>query len=211
MFTKLGEYNKMKCSICGSESLEVIKSKGKKSRELLLKCEECGNIFREIVEGNIPVDCRVVVSEFENSSKTYIKLYPDETLHNGDLLDVNGRLAEITSIENKRGGRVSTSQVDEIETIWASYKDIPARVGISVDYGGRILSEKVEVNPDLEFTIGDVVKMGNIIFRINSLKTQERKLRRGFARANVTKRVYGRPIDEKRFKYDLTSKVLHHE
>jgi uncharacterized Zn finger protein len=53
-----------------------------------------------------------------------------------------------------------------------------------------------------------MVKMGNIIFQINSLKTLERKMRKGFARASVTKRVYGRPVDEHRFKYDLTSKVV---
>ncbi|HTX61966.1 MAG TPA: HVO_0476 family zinc finger protein [Methanobacterium sp.] len=198
----------MNCSICGSTSLEIIKSKGKKSKELLLRCEDCGNIFREIMEVDNPVDCRVVVSEYESSHKTFVKLYPDEKLQTGDLLDLDGRMAEITSIENKRGGRVRKSPVEEVETIWASYKDIPARVGISVDYGGRILSEKVEVNPDFEFTIGDVLKMGNIYFKINSLKTMERKMRRGFARASVTKRVYGRPVEEKRFKYDLTSKVL---
>lgn len=98
-----------------------------------------------------------------------------------------------------------------METIWASYADIPARVGISVDFGGRILSHKVDVNPEFEFTIGEVAKIGNIIFKINSLKTLERKMRKGFARASVTKRVYGRPVDEKRFKYDLTSKVVVNE
>ena len=36
-------------------------------------------------------------------------------------------------------------------------------------------------------------------------------MRKGFARASVTKRVYGRPVDEKRFKYDLTSKVVVNE
>ncbi len=198
----------MNCTVCGSDSLEIIKAKGKKSKELLLKCEECGNIFREGVDVGKPVDRRVVVSEFENSHKTFIKLYEDEILHLGDLIDLDGREAEITSLENKRGGRVSKSAVEDVETIWASYTDIPARVGISIDYGGRILSQKVEVNPDFEFTIGEVVKMGNIIFRINSLKTLERKMRKGFARASVTKRVYGRPVDEHRFKYDLTSKVV---
>ena len=198
----------MKCSVCGSESLEIIKSKGKKTRELLLKCEECGNIFKEVVNVVNPLDCRVVVSEFEKSHKTFIKLYPDEIIHNGDLLDLNGRMAEITSIENIKGGRVFESMVKDVETIWASYKDIPARVGISIDYGGRILSKKVEVNPDLEFIIGDTVKMGNIIFRINSLKTMERKMRKGFARAAVTKRVYGRPVEDEKYKYDLSSKVL---
>jgi uncharacterized Zn finger protein len=198
----------MKCSECGSESLEILKSKGKKSRELLLKCNDCGNIFREVIDVDNPTDIRVVVSEFEKSHKTFIKLYPDEILETGVLLDLNGREALISSIENKKRGRVSKSMVKDIETIWATYHDIPARVGISVDYGGRILSEKVDINPDFEFTIGDVVKMGNIIFRINSLKTLERKMRRGFARASVTKRVYGRPVEEKRFKYDLSSKVI---
>lgn len=201
----------MKCPVCGSNSLEVIKSKGKKSKELLLKCEECGNIFREVVDVGKLVDTRVVVSEFEKSHKTFIKLYEDKTIYTGDLVDVDGRKAEITSIENKRGGRVSKSSVDEVETIWASYADIPARVGISVDFGGRILSHKVDVNPEFEFTIGEVAKIGNIIFKINSLKTLERKMRKGFAQASVTKRVYGRPVDEKRFKYDLTSKVVVNE
>ncbi len=196
------------CPLCGSDSLEVIKSKGKKSVELLLKCEECGNIFREVVEAGKPVDRRVVVSEFEDTHKTFTRLYEEDVLQIGDGLDLAGRKAEVTSIENKKGGRVSKSPVQDIETIWASYKDIPARVGISVDFGGRILSEKVEVNPEFEFKIGDVAKIGNIIFKINSLKTMERKMRKGFAHARVTKRVYGRPVDEGRFKYDLTSKVV---
>lgn len=198
----------MKCIICGSESLEILKSKGISSKELLLKCEDCGNIFREIVDVGKPIDCRVVVSEFENSHKSFIKLYPDEILQTGEMMEIDGREAEITSLENKRGGRVSKSSVNDINTIWASYRDIPARVGISVDFGGRILSEKVDVTRDFEFVVGDVVKMGNLIFRINSLKTQERKLRRGFARAAVTKRVYGRPVDDKQYKYDLSSKVI---
>lgn len=198
----------MRCNVCGSESLAIIKSKGKNSKELLLECEECGNIFRETIDIGKPLDCRVVVSEFEKSHKSFIKLYPSEILQTGDAIEVDGREAEITSLENKRGGRVSKSPVDDINTIWASYLDTPARVGISVDFSGRILSEKVEVNRDFEFVIGDVIKMGNLIFRINSLKTMERKMRRGFARASVTKRVYGRPVDDEKVNHDLSSRVL---
>lgn len=198
----------MKCPVCNSESCEILKSKGIKSRELLLKCEECGNIFRETVNVEKPLDLRVVVSEFEKSHKSFITVYPDDILQVEGVIEVEGREAEITSIENIRGGRVSKSPVKEIETIWASYLDTPARVGISVDFGGRILSQKVEVDRDFEFIVGDLVKMGNLYFRINSLKTIERKMRRGFARAAVTKRVYGRPVDEERYKYDLTSKVI---
>jgi len=59
----------MKCTVCGSESCEILKSKGKISKELLLKCNECGNVFREIVEVGKPVEVRVVVSEYESSIK----------------------------------------------------------------------------------------------------------------------------------------------
>ncbi len=199
----------MKCPICNSESYEVLKTKGKTSKEFLLKCNECGNTFRETVMTEKPLDCRVVVSEFEETHKTFIKIKSNEILQVGDVIEVNERPAEITSLENKRGGRVYKSIINDLETIWASYIDIPIRVGISVDFGGRILSQKVEVTPDLEFKIGDIVKMGNIIFRINSLKTLQRKMRKGFARAAVTKRVYGRPLEDvKRYNYDLTSKVI---
>ncbi len=199
----------MKCTVCGSESCEILKSKGKISKELLLKCNKCGNIFRETVDVGKPVDIRVVVSEYESSHKTFVKLYPDEFLEFEGVIDIDGRPAEITSLENKRGGRVMACPVSEIETIWASYIDTPARIGISVDYGGRILSRKVEVDREFEFTIGDVVKMGNVLFKIRAMKTNDRKMRKGFAKAFVIKRVYGRPGDDlKRYQYDLTSKIV---
>jgi len=175
----------MKCTVCGSESCEILKSKGKLSKELLLKCNKCGNIFRETVEVEKLIEVRVVVSEYESSHKTFVKLYHDEFLEFEGVLDLDGRPAEITSIENKKGGRVMVSPVSEIDTIWASYIDTPARIGISVDYGGKILSRKVEVDREFEFTIGDVVKLGNVIFKIKAMKTNDRKMRKGFAKAFV--------------------------
>ncbi len=198
----------MKCPVCESESYEILKSKGKHSKELLLKCEECGNIYKETIIREKPVDVRIVISEFEKSKKAFVKLYPDEVLMVDDILDLDGKEVAVNSIEIKTSARVYRSPVSDIETIWASSMDIPSRVGISVDFGGRVISKKVEVDRDFEFTVGDIVKLGNIIFRINSLKTIERKVRKGFAKASVTKRVYGRPFEEqKRPAYDLTSKI----
>jgi len=199
----------MKCPACESEYYEILKSKGKHSKELLLKCEECGNVYREIIAREKPVDVRIVISEFESSSKGFIKLYPDEELRLGDVLGFEDKKVEITSIETKKGGRANKSNVNEINTIWASSLDIPARIGISVDFGGRIISKKVEVDRDFEFHVGDVIKLGNLIFRVNSIKTIERKVRKGFAKAYVTKRVYGKPLDKSvRYNYDLSSKLV---
>jgi uncharacterized Zn finger protein len=147
----------MKCPACESEYYEILKSKGKHSKELLLKCEECGNVYKETIIREKPVEVRVVTSEFESSKKDFIKLYPDEELIVGDILDIEGKRIEITSIETKRGGRIYKSLVSDIETIWASSLDIPARIGISIDYGGRILSRKVEVDRDFEFHVGDII------------------------------------------------------
>jgi uncharacterized Zn finger protein len=202
----------MKCPVCDSESYEIIKTKGKNTKEVLLKCNECGNTFRETI--NIPkrVECRIIISKFEESEKKHIKLYPDEVLQLGEILVVDDEDVEITSLENNRGGRVSKSLVSELETIWASSLSGPARVGISIDYGGRILSRKVEVERDFQFTVGDVVKMGRAVFRIKSMKTITSKIRKGSALAEQIKRVYGRPADRKdKFQYDLTTKIVENE
>jgi len=198
----------MKCPVCESESFKVLKSKGKRLKEFLLECNECCNVYREVISRK-PVDIRIVISEFEASRKEYVKIYPDEELQVDYILDINGKEVAITSIENKRGGRVYQSPVSDIETIWASSLDIPARVGISVDFKGKIISKKVDVDRDFEFHVGDVIKLENLIFRVNSIKTLERKVRKGFAKADVTKRVYGKPLDNyKKYKYNLSSNVV---
>ncbi|MBI5460534.1 HVO_0476 family zinc finger protein [Methanobacterium sp.] len=199
----------MKCPVCDSESHEILKTKGKNTKEVLLKCNECGNTFRETI--NIPkmVECRVIISKFEESVKKTIKLYPDEILQAGEVLIVDDEEVEITSLENTRGGRVLKSPVSELVTIWAASLAGPARVGISIDYGGRILSRKVEVERDFQFNVGDVVKLERSVFQIKSMKTITSRIRKGGAVAEQIKRVYGRPADKRdRFQYDLTSKIV---
>lgn len=65
---------------------------------------------------------------------------------------------------------------------------------------------------DFQFTVGDVVKMGNVVFRIKSMKTITSKIRRGGALAEQIKRIYSRPASHKdKFQYDLTSKIVENE
>ncbi|MBI4813287.1 MAG: hypothetical protein HY802_02815 [Methanobacterium sp.] len=199
----------MKCPVCDSESHEILKTKGKNTKEVLLKCNECGNTFRETITIPKMVECRVIISKFEESVKKTIKLYTDEILQAGEVLIVDDEEVEITSLENIRGGGVLKSPVSELVTIWAASLAGPARVGISIDYGGRILSRKVEVERDFEFNVGDVVKLERSVFQIKSMKTITSRIRKGGAVAEQIKRVYGRPADKRdRFQYDLTSKIV---
>jgi len=198
----------MKCPVCGSQEHQILKSKGKLTQELLLKCEECGTVFRETKEAPRPLEIRIIISKFEESLKKWATFYPDEILRVDDVLEVGDERVRGTSLENKRSARVMESMVEDLITIWAASVDIPARVGVSVDLHGRVLSRKVEVDRDFTFTVGDVVKMGRTIFRIKTIKTLERRMRRGFAYADVTKRVYGIPVSERRYDYDLTMNVV---
>jgi uncharacterized Zn finger protein len=204
----------MRCPICGSDSIEILKSKNESSKtqeieKLILKCNDCETVFRKTLTHDKPTNFRVIISEHEKSKKDFIQIYPDEMLSVGDILKVGEENVKITSLENKRGARVNKTQAFNLVTIWASSQDIPARFGISIDYHGRVLSKKVDVERDFIITIGDVVKIEDVYFRINSLKTIERKMRKGFAVASVIKRVYGKPLPHKvPYRYDLTSNIV---
>jgi uncharacterized Zn finger protein len=200
----------MKCPGCGSELYLILKSKeGKRSKELLLKCAECETVYKRSVTKKTPIDCRIIISEYGNSTKTYLKLYPDEMLEVGNVLDLKGLEVEVTSLETKRGARVNRGLVSSMETIWASSLSMPARIGVSVDFGGRTFSKKVKVERDFEFKVGDVIKLGKTLFKVHAIKTNTQRLRRGAARASTIRRVYGRSVDQNEFcNHDLSTRVV---
>lgn len=204
----------MKCPTCGSNSIEVLKSKKETSKtqeieKLILKCEDCQSVFRETLSYEKPVDFRIIISEHESSRKEFIKIYPDDILSTGDILKVGEESVEISSLENKNGARVNKSVASDLVTIWASSLDTLARVGISIDYHGLVRSYKVDVERDFVMTVGDVVKLGEVFFKISSIKTTEKKIRKGSSIASAIKRVYGKPFDIKvPYKYNLTNNII---
>ncbi len=204
----------MKCPICGSYSVDILKSKLEDSKnheieKLILKCGDCETVFRDTIKHKKPIDFRIIISELDHSYKEFIKIYPEDILSVGDVLIVDDKNVEITSLENKKGGRVSRSIASDLVTIWASSIDIPIRIGVSIDFHGITSSYKIDVNRDLKVQIGDVFKIENIYFRVDSLKTIERKMRKGFAIASVIKRIYGKPLNHKApFQIDLTEHII---
>ena len=82
----------MVCPVCGYDEFEVIKSKGKKNRDLLVKCDECGHVYHETApEEAHEVKVRVIISEFETSWKTNVTLYSDEYLEVGTILYIDDK------------------------------------------------------------------------------------------------------------------------
>ncbi|OED30078.1 HVO_0476 family zinc finger protein [Methanosphaera sp. WGK6] len=202
----------MVCPICGFDEYEILKSNGKNNRELLVKCDDCGHIYRDIApEEAYEIEVRVIISEFETSWKTTVKLYSDEYLETGTLLYIDDKDVEVTSIENMEENRVYECPVVDIKTIWVKSLDTLARIGLSIDNHGTVLSHKIEVERDFIFAIGEVGEVKGLKFRIYAFKTLERNMRKGYAYAKVIKRVYGRLLprnDKSKVKYDLTEYVV---
>lgn len=202
----------MECPICGSYDIEILNSKQKSSKkklmeEYLLKCEECGHVFRDMFSAKKPKAYRLIISEQDKSHKTTIELSPSDDLKVGDILLSDLGQVEVTSIE-VADKRVNRSKIEDINTIWASSVEIPARIGFSVDLHGEVDSYKLDLDRDFEIAPGDVVKIDNHIVKVHVIKTQERKLTSGFAKAGVIKRVYSKPVKFNNFDYDLTKDIF---
>lgn len=202
----------MECPICGSDDIEILNSKQKESKkkymeEYLLKCFDCGHVFKDVISAKKPKSYRLIISEQNQSRKTTIELSPSDELKVGDVLLSDVGQVEVTSIE-VNDTRVTKALLDDVETIWATSVEIPARIGFSVDLHGKVDSYKLDLDRDFEIAPGDVVKIENRIVKVHVIKTNERKLTSGFAKANVIKRVYSKPVKFNNFDYDLTKYIF---
>lgn len=202
----------MQCPICDSDDIEIlnskqIKSKKKLTEEYLLKCQDCGHVFKDVFSAKKPKDYRIIISQQDKSQKTTIELSPSDELEVGDVLLSDVGQVEVTSIEVD-GNRVNKSLIEDINTIWATSIDIPARIGFSVDLHGEVDSYKLDLERDFEIAPGDVVKIENRIVKVHVIKTKERKLTSGFAKAGVIKRVYSKPVKFNNYDYDLTQNIF---
>ena len=202
----------MDCPICGSDEIEILNSKQKTSKkkfteEYLLKCDDCGHVFKDVVSLKKPRPYRIIISEQDKAHKTTIDLSPSDELEIGDVLLSEFGQVEVSGIE-VGDKRVKKSQLEDVNTIWASSIEIPARIGFSVDLHGEVDSYKLDLERDFEIAPGDVVKIDNHIVKVHVIKTQERKLTSGFAKANVIKRVYSKPVKFNNYDYDLTKNIF---
>ncbi|MBR4397032.1 MAG: hypothetical protein IKS93_04180 [Methanobrevibacter sp.] len=202
----------MDCPICGSDDVEILNSKQKSSKkklmeEYLLKCEDCGHVFKDVISLKKPKPYRLIISELDKSHKTTIELSPSDELKSGDILLSDLGQVEVTSIE-VGDKRVNKAKLEDINTIWANSIEIPAWIGFSVDLHGEVDSYKLDLERDFEIAPGDVVKIDKHIVKVHVVKTQERKLTSGFAKAAVISRVYSKPVKFNNYDYDLTNYII---
>ena len=172
-----------------------------------MKCEDCGHVFKDVISLKKPKPYRLIISEQDKSHRTEIELSPSDELKIGDVLLSDLGQVEVTGIE-VGDKRVNKAKLEDVNTIWANSVEIPARIGFSVDLHGEVDSYKLDLERDFEIAPGDVVKIDNHIVKVHVIKTQDRKLSSGFAKAGVIKRVYSKPVKFNNYDYDLTRYIF---
>ena len=164
-------------------------------------------MYRNIISLKKPRPYRLIISEQDKSHKTTIDLSPSDNLKVGDTLLSDLGQVEVTGIEIG-DRRVNKSKLEDVDTIWASSVEIPTRIGFSVDLHGEVDSYKLDLERDFEIAPGDIIKLDKHIVKVHVIKTQEKKLTSGFAKAGVIKRVYSKPVKFNNYDYDLTRNIF---
>jgi len=182
------------CPSCGGEEYTVLR---KNNDEALVKCEECGHVYRFRLPGEpemIPV--KTIVS-FEKESRTGItELEPDEICSVGEQRvaeigeDIHG--VEITGIETETR-RVKRSKAEDITALWTRAIDTVA-VRVSVHDRRKTVPIYVACDGEAEFSVGEQYTVKGMNFRITHIKLRNGSLMRkeGWrAFAKKIKRIYG--------------------
>ncbi len=188
----------LQCSVCGEETLhEILKGEiGTKGEEVtidgVVKCEECGTKNHKTIREKKAIDVPIVVSWKDESNKDQISLYPEEWIHEGDELLLDGSTVKVTSLEQE-GGRTDSSKVEDITNIWAKKHD-KVRVKVTLNKGRNSASDTLEVVPEEEFYVNDRIKVNEEEAVIHKIMTEDEMKKDGKARAEDIKRIYAKRI-----------------
>jgi uncharacterized Zn finger protein len=189
----------IECPVCGEETLHrVIKGRvseknGAISFEGVVKCSVCGNVHNASIKEDKKVKVRAIISEGEESKKTFIELYPNDMVMVDDEFMVEGMRVKIRAIETEEK-RVESAPVHEIKTIWLKRYD-KLKVKFSINKKDRTVSKSILASPDEEFYIGDSLKIDRDYVVIHRIKAEWGIVRKGGVQARDIVRVYGKKID----------------
>jgi uncharacterized Zn finger protein len=190
----------VRCPVCDSETLhKVLKGRVGKNKQLTLectiKCTECNQIHQTVITEKKFIRVPVIISTEEQSNRNSVELHPEEELTIGQELIVDEHNVMITSLEVS-GVRKQHATAKDVTTLWTKRTEIDGKIKIkiSVHKGPNTLSHKIEVIPDEEFFIGDILRIARDNVAIYKIKTYNKVVKYDSALARDIVRIYGRVI-----------------
>ena len=187
------------CDTCGDVPHRVLRGKVSGKDEVVfegvVRCSKCGQVRSVVTREPRPIQVPVIVSFLEASERTSLEFSPEEQIDVGEEIELGDSRLRITSIE-VGGRRLDGARAKEVSTLWAKRTD-RVRVKFSVNKGNRTVPHEVLAAPDEEFEVGDIVDLGRDRAVIHHIRTQQRTIHDGSARAEEIVRMYGRVVRER--------------
>ena len=187
------------CETCGDVPHRVLRGKVSGKDEVVfegvVRCSKCGQVRSVVTREPRPIQVPVIVSFLESSERTSLEFSPEEEIDVGEEIELGDSRLRITSIE-VGGRRMDGALAKEVSTLWAKRTD-RVRVKFSVNKGNRTVPHEVLAAPDEEFEVGDIVDLGRDRAVVHHIRTRQRTIHDGGARAEDIVRMYGRVVRER--------------
>jgi uncharacterized Zn finger protein len=161
---------------------------GKKALQLVLKCSECGLVTEQRLELSGKTEIRMIISRGRDSEKATVEFPSDWAMAIDDEFMHGDERLKVTGIE-VGGRRVRSATLRDIQTLWTMNFDT-VRLKVSVNRGGRTRSLEIAVDPDEEFEAGTEIEIDGRRMLAHSIKTRDKKFRKGKATAREIVRLY---------------------
>lgn len=186
----------LECPTCGRTPHRIVRGRFSRGKELVLdgvvRCLQCGFTRHETYREGVAREVPFVISDGAESVREIVELLPEEAIRVGERLETSGGTVEVTAIEVE-GRRVDEAPVQAIDTVWSKRVGrIPVK--FSLNKGSKTLTFTLEVPPEEEFAVGDLVTFGREQGVIHRLKTAAGVVRTGASRADQIRRGYCRAI-----------------
>jgi uncharacterized Zn finger protein len=167
----------------------------------LVKCEECGYIHAVHVPKKKVIRLRVIVSRHKDSTVQELDVNEDDIIRVGDEFVVEHENDEVSgvrvqSIELKTKARPESAVAGEIETLWGRTID-EVIVKIAVQKGAITESINYKIGGDVDFTVGDSLKLQGDEAVITSIKVRDGghfKRKGQVVKAKNIKRIFSRSL-----------------
>lgn len=173
------------CPMCETETEHSVLHSH--NNDFLIKCDECGNIQTISLEKPIPV--RTIVSTESTSQKCELMLPKHYEIVLNEKIEVDSHSFLITKIETSEGSK-KKAIAKETKTLWLkSYDYIVLRLAIKMKKG-LVKSENIAVDPEEEFTVGDILTVESKKYQIYAIRTTTKTRKHGSATATDIKTLY---------------------
>lgn len=191
------------CPACMAEHVEVLHraDPDASTSDATLECQDCGHVFKDVVQDPEDVTVDAVVSEDDTSEATTIEVPKREAIEVGEELHGEGHRLLVTGLERADGDRVETATPDELGTVWCKVFDT-VTVPLSINQGHKTWTGELTVQPEDTFYVGDRLTVKDREVEVHAIKTEETIRHEGSYDARDVTRLYAKAVDGERITFE---------